>query len=147
MEQKQSERRTGKCLCGAVSFEADIANFKAQACHCKQCQQWTGGGPLFVVRVQNVDLEGAASITSYRASAHGERSVCDNCGSTLFWNMQGEQPRSMALGLFEDQSGITIGQEIFVDQRPDWLPPFEGATQSTEADELAKLKEYLEAKE
>ena len=38
------ERKTGQCLCGAVTFSADVAA-EIQACHCTQCQRWTGGGP------------------------------------------------------------------------------------------------------
>lgn len=139
-------RKSGSCLCGAVAFEADVPEPTAQACHCVQCQRWTGGGPLFVLGVQNVDMRGQEAFSAYRASAHGERVNCGTCGSPLFWRMQGEAPRSLALGLFDDQSDIQIGAEIFVDRRAGWLPVFDGASQSTETQELGKLEAYLESK-
>ncbi len=138
-----TERRTGQCLCGAVSFSARIEP-GLQACHCRQCQQWTGGGPLFVAHASDMEITGQEAQLSYKASTWGERVVCGTCGSTLWWKMQGKPTRSVAAGLLDDQSGLTVTEEIFVDYRPAWLPEFQGATQSTEAQEQAKLEAYLE---
>lgn len=138
-----TNRRSGQCLCGAVKFSAEVEG-GVQACHCVQCQRWTGGGPLFVVRVHNLAIEGQNAIGAYHASHWGERATCKTCGSTLYWKMQGADPDFLAVGLLDDQSGLTVAEEIFVDYRPDWLPPFAGASQSTEAQEQAKLKAYQE---
>ena len=64
------------------------------------------------------------------ASAWGERVNCAHCGTPLWWTMQGRRPRTIALGLIDDQSGLAIDEEIFVDRRPDWLSAAEGASQS-----------------
>ncbi|KNG93603.1 GFA family protein [Pseudaestuariivita atlantica] len=139
-----SELRTGGCLCGAVRFSARV-EAGLQACHCRQCQQWTGGGPLFVAHVAEMQItQGEDALHSYHASHWGERITCATCGSTLWWKMQGKPTRGVAAGLLDDQAGLTVTEEIFVDYRPDWLPAFEGATQSTEAQEEAKLRAYLE---
>lgn len=137
------DRRTGQCLCGAVRFSATVTAPDIQACHCVQCQRWTGGGPFLSVRTTDLEMSGEESITAYHASQWGERGYCGTCGSTLFWRMRGKQARSMAVGVFDDQSGLTVTEEIFVDYRPGWLPPFAGAEQSTEAQEQAKLSAYL----
>lgn len=134
------------CLCGAVRFDVEITDGNIQACHCEQCQRWTGGGPLFVTRVSNVKVAGNENIAAYHASEHGERGFCKNCGTTLFWKMQGGDISFLPVGLLEDQSGLSVREEIFVDRRPGWLPHFEGAGQSTEAQEFAKLDAYLEGK-
>jgi hypothetical protein len=135
--------KTGQCLCGQVSFRADVSN-EAQACHCTQCQRWTGGGPLYAVRVRDLELTGEDNILTYAHSAWGERAVCGTCGSTLYWKLQGRPVAFVALGLVDDQSGITVTEEIFVDTRPDWLPPFPGAVQRTEAEMKAQLQAFLE---
>jgi hypothetical protein len=137
-----SDRRTGQCLCGAVKVSA-VVEAHVQACHCVQCQRWTGGGPYFAVPVSDLKVTGAETIAAYHASAWGERAYCGACGSTVFWRMQGKPARSMAVGLLDDQSGLSVTEEIFVDYRPGWLTPFEGASQSTEAQEQAKLEAYL----
>lgn len=137
-----SERRTGQCLCGAVKVSAVIGTH-LQACHCVQCQRWTGGGPYLAVPVSDLEVTGEDRIKAYHASEWGERAYCGTCGSTVFWKMQGKPARSMAVGLLDDQSGLCVTEEIFVDYRPVWLTPFEGASQSTEAEEKAKLDAYL----
>jgi hypothetical protein len=134
--------RSGQCLCGAVTLRAEISG-AIQACHCVQCQRWTGGGPYLGAAASDVRINGGETVAAYHASKWGERAVCGTCGSTLYWCMQGQEPRSIAAGLLDDQTGLSVTEEIFVDYRPEWLEPFEGATQSTEAQEMAKLEEFL----
>lgn len=135
-------RKTGQCLCGAVTFTAVVGD-TIQACHCVQCQRWTGGGPYFAVAIENLEMSGAESMRDYHASKRGERTVCGTCGSTIYWKMEGKPPQTLAAGLLDDQSGMRVTEEIFVDYRPSWIPAFAGASQSTEADEMAKLDAYL----
>lgn len=134
--------REGGCLCGAVRFRAHVLP-EVQACHCGQCQKWTGGGPLLAVRVHQLEMTGEDAIATYHASEWGERAFCRCCGSTLYWRMQGKPVAYLALGLFDDQDGFTVAEEIFTDHRPGWLPAWAGATQSTEAEEMAKLDSFL----
>ena len=134
--------REGGCLCGAVRFRARV-EAEAQACHCGQCQKWTGGGPLLSVRVHEIEVSGEEMIATYHASEWGERAFCSRCGSTLYWRMQGKPVAYLALGLFDDQDGFEVTEEIFTDHRPGWLPAWAGATQSTEAEEMAKLESFL----
>lgn len=134
-----------KCLCESVRFDGQLVNDSIQACHCQQCQRWTGGGPLFVVRVKDMRIEGSENIATFHASEHGERGFCKNCGTTLYWTMRGKPPAFLPVGLLEDQSGLSVKEEIFVDHRPGWLPIFDGADQSTEANELANLAKFLES--
>lgn len=136
--------RTGQCLCGAVTFVARVDNPEIQLCHCVQCQRWTGGGPLSVVQVSDVDLSGVDHIRHYHASEWGERGFCDTCGATIYWRMRGKPLTDMPAGLFDDQSGLSVTEEIFVDHRPPWIPPWPDARQSTEAQEMQKLQDYLE---
>lgn len=138
-----TERVTGKCLCGAVEISGDMAAPEIQACHCEQCQIWTGGSPYYVVRISDAQISGEDHIGHYHASEHGERGFCKTCGATLYWRMQGAPVTSMAAGLLAGRTGLRVTHEIFVDRRADWQPPFDGASQSTEAQEFAKLDEYL----
>jgi len=135
--------RTGQCLCGAVRLRATLAGRTVQLCHCRQCRRWTGGGPLASVRVSDLDVTGRDGVARYRASAWGERVFCPTCGSTLWWQMQGRAVAFVAVGLFDDQTGLEVGQEIFVDHRPGWLPAHAGAEQRSEAQELAALHAFL----
>lgn len=131
-------KRTGSCVCGAVRFTARIEPGIA-ACHCQQCQRWSGGGPFFVAQASELNITGEDSIAGYHASAWGERGFCGTCGSNIYWRMQGGAITNVAVGLLDDQSGLHMASEIFVDYRPAWLPAWPNASQSTEAEEMAKL--------
>ena len=137
-----SDTRTGHCLCGTVSFTAEVTG-EMTACHCSQCQRWTGGGPYLSARARNVFVSGGETARVYHASDWAERVSCATCGSILWWKMQGKPVAFVAVGLLDDQSGLKVTEEVFADYRPEWLPPFEGATQSTEAEEMVKLEAYL----
>ncbi len=136
-------QRSGQCLCGAVTLTATLTKPAIHACHCIQCQRWTGGGPLLVVEVDALEVQTTADPLVFRASEHGERASCSVCGSPLWWKMQTRPVRSVAVGLLDDQSNLSITEEIFVDSRASWLEAHDGASQSTEAEEFAKLDAFL----
>ena len=138
-----SLNRSGQCLCGSVKLTATLTKPTIHACHCTQCQRWTGGGPLLVVEVDELKVETTAEPTVFRASDHGERASCSVCGSPLWWRMQGRPVRSVAVGLIDDQSDLEVTEEIFVDFRPCWLEAYNGASQSTQAEEYEKLEAFL----
>ncbi|MEM1272273.1 MAG: GFA family protein [Pseudomonadota bacterium] len=133
---------TGQCLCGAVRITA-VAADSFQACHCTECQRWTGGGPLYAIRVTDLRIDGEDAVRAYRHSAWGERVFCGTCGTALYWKLQGRSIAFVALGLLDDRSGKRLGEEIFVDHRPDWLPSAEGAAQHYEAEMKAQLDAFL----
>lgn len=135
--------RQGACLCGAVRISGAFEDAVA-ACHCRQCQTWTGGGPLYsVMALGTVEITGTEATASYKASDWGERVFCRHCGTTLWWKMQGKPVTSVAPGLFAGQDGLAVTSEIFVDCRAGWMPPLPGTGQSTQAEEMAKLDVYL----
>lgn len=134
----------GQCLCGAVQVSAKLKGAPGiQACHCGQCRRWTGGSPYLCVWVEGLSFEGEDNIARYHASDWGERGFCRTCGTTLFWAMQGKIPDSIAVGLLDDQSGLTVTEEIFTDRRAGWLPVWKGASQSTEAEQIEKFDAYM----
>lgn len=143
MSQTAQARRTGSCLCGAVQVSVVLSELSIQACHCAQCRRWTGGSPLFVAPVTKAEIMTTQDPVAYRHSAWGERVFCATCGSPLYWKMQDGDITHIAVGLLDDQSGLKVTDEIFVDYRPEWQPPWPGASQSTEAEEFAKLDAFL----
>ena len=135
-----TERRTGGCLCGAVRVDVALPSLTFMACHCAQCQRWTGGGPLYSISVEDVRLTGEDRIGVFKASDWGERAFCRDCGSTLFWRMAGGPIDSICPGLLDDQTGLSVSKEIFTDRRAPWMAPLPHTAQSTEAQEFAKLE-------
>ncbi len=115
---------SGGCLCGAVRFSVSAERLSAHICHCAMCRRW-GGGPAFAVDCGDaVAFEGEGDIRLHRSSEWAERAFCAVCGSGLYWRaVEGAgigRDYILNAGLFDDQSRLTLGGEIFVDDAPGW---------------------------
>ncbi len=130
----------GHCLCGACAFTAAEVSPEIHACHCGMCRRWTGG-PEYELSCEGVAFLEGAPIGRWRASDWGERGFCSRCGSALFWRGRDwpEGRLDMPPGLFDDQSGFRLTEEIFVENRPAWAPVATGAAQRAGAEVLAEM--------
>ena len=111
----------GSCLCGAVRLDATLRERETHACHCETCRRWTGAAMVGVsVKPEDLRIEGAENIRTYRSSDWAERAWCDRCGTTLYYHLTIE-PGSyeLALGLLDDPDGLPLAREIYIDRKPD----------------------------
>lgn len=115
--------QSGRCLCGACAFTAASVKPETHACHCGMCRRWTGG-PEYGVDCAGVSFVEDAPIGRWRSSEWAERGFCARCGGALFYRLidapEGEM--SMVPGVFDDQTQFELVREIFVDERPAWVP-------------------------
>jgi hypothetical protein len=116
-----AERIEGRCLCGSVKFNTGEIHH-LDVCHCAICQRWTGG-PFVGADFRNGDVvvtedEG---LTWYASSDWAKRGFCKTCGSSLFYRLN-DAPDFWAIcgGSLSLPDGMTIHQEIFIDEKPDY---------------------------
>ncbi|MFT4793353.1 MAG: hypothetical protein ACJAVR_003130 [Paracoccaceae bacterium] len=112
------DRRSGGCLCGAVRFHATVEQHDFSACHCDACRRW-GSGPFFAVAAADVVFEDDASLRRHRSSDWAERGFCATCGSSVFYRLVNQSDAAeyqMSVGALDDQSGLKLTQEVFVDR-------------------------------
>lgn len=109
---------TGRCLCGAVSFSAVAAKRDVDICHCGMCRRWSAGPFIGFPHDGEVAFEGAENIGLYKSSEWAERAFCRVCGSSLYYHLLGTDHYSFSVGVLDDQSGLTLTQEIFIDEKP-----------------------------
>lgn len=132
--------RTGRCLCGGVSFVAKGLEPKVAACHCSMCRRWSGG-PFFAITPSEVIWTGEGLITTYPSSEWAERGFCSKCGSSLFYRVTAPGPYQgmahLALGTLDDQSGIDLTLEYFIDIKPDAYELAGDRKRLTEAEVMA----------
>lgn len=112
------ETRTGRCLCGAVTFSFAAARHDVDVCHCAMCRRWTAGPFLSVPHHGTITFEGGQNIGIYNSSEWGERAFCKVCGTPLYWRFRGSDEYAMSAGALDDQSGLTLATEIFIDEKP-----------------------------
>lgn len=118
------ETRSGGCLCGAVRFDAALTTREFGACHCEMCRRWTGSALLALTVPQaNVTWQGAENIARFQSSDWAERAHCARCGTPLWYHVTMDGPMAASLelpiGLFDDAGGLTFGNEIYIDHKPD----------------------------
>lgn len=111
---------SGKCMCGAVAFNAFIAEPHVGACHCNMCRKW-GGGPFMEVDCgTSVSYQGGENISLFSSSDWAERGFCSKCGSNLFYRLKESGQTMMAVGLLDDDSGLALKGQVFIDEKPDF---------------------------
>ena len=114
--------KSGQCLCGAVKFTLRGVKPRFWACHCKMCQRWAGSALMtVVVQPDAIEFEGLENVATYQSSDWAERGWCRNCGSNIWYRMTGPGPhqgrRHISVGLLDDPDGLTLGTEIFIDEK------------------------------
>lgn len=111
-------KRSGRCLCGAVTFEAEVPDTHQHACHCTMCRKW--GGPALATAVESVRyLSGEDNITVHVSSDWAERGFCTTCGTHLFYRIRDGSQTMMWTGAFDEPEAFALASEIFIDQKPD----------------------------
>lgn len=131
---------TGHCLCGAVTVTALPVHDHIEACHCDMCRRWCGSAYLAVQCKDEVSFEGEEHITRYASSPHAERGFCSRCGSNLFYRFMPTGSYSFLAGLFDDVGGRSLGEQIFIDEKPDYYDFAQDTPKKTGAQVIAEAK-------
>ncbi|MCA9663700.1 MAG: GFA family protein [Myxococcales bacterium] len=122
MTDAPSDDRAGRCLCGAVRFTARGVQPAISACHCDMCRRWSSG-PFFAVPCARFEVGRGEALQVRETSAWAERGFCRECGSGIFYRITADGPHrgatNVSLGALDDQSGLHVAREWYIDRRPD----------------------------
>ncbi len=124
---------SGGCHCGRVRYRASGVSRQVIECHCSQCRKQAGHRYASTgAKASAVEIEGAETITWYRASPAAERGFCSTCGSHLFWRPSDEDYIGILAASFDEPSRLSMAKHIFVEDKGDYyeitdgLPQFAG---------------------
>ena len=136
----ETQRLSGRCMCGAVSVAATPVRAAIAACHCDMCRQWTSS-MLMTVPVESGSLEVSGPVKTFTSSEWAERAFCGECGSPLWYRLTNghddEMQMQLSAGLFDGAGGFELKLEMFIDRKPGGYA-FEGERrQMTEAEVIA----------
>ena len=112
----------GKCLCGTVELEIELANDISEiaACHCSMCRNWLGGPMLAIDSGVLGSIKNESSITRYQSSEWAERGFCSKCGTSLFYYLKPADQYHFPVGLLEDELQFKFSHQIFIDEKPEY---------------------------
>lgn len=132
---------TGHCLCGAVKIVATPVRPHVEACHCDMCRRWGGIAFLGVQCGSAVRFSGEEHIARYKSSEWAERGFCSQCGTNLFYHFVPATNYSFPAGLFDDLGDVTLSEEIFFDEKPDYYAFSQDTEKKTGPEIIAEAKE------
>lgn len=116
--------RTGRCLCGAVTFTLAAEPLAARVCWCRDCQHLAANGTVnLLVPAEALTVSGALAEHTRTADSGNAvtRQFCPACGTHLFARSSGRpQFRVVRAGNLDDPSSIRPTMNIWAGSAPAW---------------------------
>ena len=126
---------TGRCHCGAITYEMASEVLHSALCHCSDCRRHAGAPMVGWAMVPAGQVTISGEPTVYASSEHGRRHFCGQCGTGLFYVNE-----QMLPGMIDVQTGTL--------DTPEALPPqahiqvAERVAWMAEAHELQRFERY-----
>lgn len=116
--------RTGRCLCGAVSYRVTAEPLFTRICWCRDCQHIAGNGTVnLLVPAASIEVVGTTSTHASVADSGNQvsRRFCPSCGTHLFADNSGRPLFTVVRGgTLDDPSSITPSANIWAASAPAW---------------------------
>lgn len=120
-----TERVTGGCKCGKVRLEGTLLDAPMFRCHCRDCQQLTGGGHSEMVPLAKADFQITEGYSTYAMQGGSGRSTfsrfCPTCGAQLTRNSERMADRIYVhAGALDDPTRYAPSRSIYTDAAQPW---------------------------
>jgi hypothetical protein len=116
--------RTGRCLCGAVTFKLTAEPVATRICWCRDCQHLAANGSVnLMVPTEALSVSGQVSEYTRQADSGNQitRQFCQHCGSHLFASSSARpQFRVVRAGNLDEPSSIRPDTNIWTSSAPAW---------------------------
>jgi hypothetical protein len=116
----------GGCRCGAVRYEIAVDDLpRAYACHCHQCQRWSGSAFSQQILVAEAALSVTGPIVDYRRTTEDRTThqrMCGECHARIY-NTNTRRPGVAVVraGTLDRSEELDCVLHIFTDSRQRWM--------------------------
>ncbi|WP_430418895.1 GFA family protein [Phenylobacterium sp.] len=119
---------TGRCHCGAITYEMGEQTVHHTLCHCTDCRR-SAGAPMVawgMVPADQITIHGAPHV--YASSEHGRRHFCPACGTGLFYTNDEIFPGliDVQTATLDDPAALQPTAHIQVAERIAWMATAHG---------------------
>ena len=128
MSSDTTTTRTGRCLCGEVTYEISGDPIATAVCHCDHCQRQSGGAFSVNVVVHASQLHVAGVLQTYEetdddgAVVFVRRRFCGACGSPIVSELvQTDGVVAVKAGTLDDRSTLQPNVEVWCVDRQPWV--------------------------
>lgn len=120
-------QRTGRCLCGQVSYRIDGEPLAVRICWCRDCQHVAGNGTAnatFLAASLHVEGTPAEHVKIADSGNALTRRFCAACGSHL-WSVSSARAHlvTLRIGTLDDPSSVVPSANIWTVSAPAWARP------------------------
>jgi len=119
-----TSRASGRCLCGAVSFQVFGDLRDVFDCHCHRCRRFTGHHmAATAANVADLKIEDEDSnLRWFYPVPEAGYAFCHTCGSSLFWQSQLTTDRiSICAGTLDPPTRLKTVQAWWTDEASDYF--------------------------
>lgn len=120
--------RTGRCLCGAVTFELTGDLIATAVCHCSHCQRQSGGAfsVNLIAHESQLTLHGDLNTYEERGEHNDDvyvrRRFCGACGSPILSELaKSAGVIAVKAGVLDDTSTVAPNVEVWCVDRQPWV--------------------------
>ena len=118
---------TGRCLCGRIEYSGEAEPLLMRACHCKNCQRFTGSAFLTAVAVPaaSITFTGDPKVYTHPGGTTGlplHRRFCPECGSSLTVHRNDTGRLMIMAGTLDDTSFVKPTANIYCESKQAWVP-------------------------
>jgi hypothetical protein len=123
----------GRCLCGAVTYQATGAPAFVANCYCADCRRESGGGHITAVAVPAGSLTTTGETGAYVKPAESGQTIrntfCPVCATTLYTHPS-RLPHLALIraGTLDDSQEVRPRFNLYVESALDWDRPPAGLT-------------------
>ena len=117
---------TGQCQCGAIRYEAEVDSTTVSACHCTDCQRFSGAPYRVGVPTPKESfklLSGTPKVYIKTAESGNKRAqaFCDNCGSAIYSSAATDpQAYVLRVGSIDQRAQLPPQRQIWWRSAVEW---------------------------
>ena len=120
--------RTGRCLCGQVTFELTGDPIATAVCHCDHCQRQSGGAFSVNLVAHESQLTVSGELQTFEDRGENDddvyvrRKFCGSCGSPIVSELaKTEGVVAVKAGVLDDRSDVQPMAEVWCVDRQPWV--------------------------
>jgi hypothetical protein len=120
--------QTGRCLCGAISYQITGDLLATVVCHCDHCQRQSGGAFSVNVVVHESQLTVNGELKTYNetntdgSEIYVQRRFCGTCGSPIVSALTAPAGiLAVKAGTLDDKSTVQPNTEAWCVDRQPWV--------------------------
>lgn len=120
--------RTGRCLCGQITYELSGDLIATAVCHCDHCQRQSGGAFSLNLIALEPQMNVSGSLRTFEDrgengdAVYVHRRFCGDCGSPIYSAMV--EPAgviAVKAGTLDDRSEVVPTVEVWCEHKQPWV--------------------------